>query len=108
MNRKSVINILLASALIFPCHLFAAEYEVAQKNKEFSTQTLQIKAGDTVKFSNEDPFFHNIFSLSEDKTFDLGSYPKGQSREVIFDKEGIIEVECAIHPSMRMKIEVKK
>ncbi len=85
----------------------AAEYEVGQKDKKFTEKTLTIKAGDTVKFTNEDPFFHNVFSLSDDKTFDLGSYPKGQSKSVTFDKPGKIDVECAIHPTMHMVIEVK-
>jgi plastocyanin len=84
----------------------AAEYEIAQKNKEFTVTTLKIKVGDVVKFPNQDPFFHNVFSLSDVKTFDLGSYPQGQSKSVTFDKAGVVEVECSIHPAMKAKIEV--
>ncbi len=86
---------------------FAAEFEVGQKDKQFTKKSLTIKAGDTVKFTNQDPFFHNVFSLSELKTFDLGSYPKGQSKSVTFDKAGTVDIECAIHPNMQMKITVK-
>jgi plastocyanin len=39
--------------------------------------------------------------------FDLGSYPQGQSKSVTFDKAGKVEVECAIHPQMKMTVEVK-
>ncbi len=85
----------------------ADEFEVGQKDKKFTEKKLTIKAGDKVKFTNEDPFFHNVFSLSDTKTFDLGSYPKGQSKTVTFDKPGKIDVECAIHPTMHMVIEVK-
>ncbi len=85
----------------------AAEYEVVQKNKEFSPKELTIKVGDTVKFTNEDPFFHNVFSLSDLKTFDLGSYPKGEFKSVTFDKAGKVEVECAIPPNMLMTINVQ-
>jgi len=85
----------------------AAEQEVGQKNKAFTTKTLTVKKGETVSFPNHDPFFHNVFSLSPAKTFDLGSYPKGETRKVTFDKAGTVEVECAIHPNMRMIIEVK-
>ncbi len=85
----------------------AAEYEVVQKNKEFTPKELNIKVGDTVKFTNEDNFFHNVFSLSDLKTFDLGSYPKGEFKSVTFDKAGKVEVECAIHPSMLMTINVQ-
>jgi plastocyanin len=84
----------------------AAETEVGQKNKQFTLEKISIKKGDSIKFTNEDPFFHNVFSLSEIQSFDLGSYPKGESKTVVFDKVGTVEVECAIHPNMLMTIEV--
>ena len=95
------------AALIISGVAFAASFNVGQKNKQFTMKHLKVKVGDTVRFTNEDSFFHNVFSLSPSKTFDLGSYPKGEFRDVVFDKPGKIEVECAIHPSMRMTIEVK-
>jgi plastocyanin len=85
-----------------------AEYEIGQKGKKFSQKELTVKVGDTVSFKNDDPFFHNIFSLSDTKTFDLGSFPQGQSKKVTFEKAGTVEVECAIHPEMKVTIEVKK
>lgn len=85
----------------------AAEFEVSQKNKAFSATALEIKNGDSVNFVNADPFFHNVFSLSDAKTFDLGSYPSGQARQVTFNQPGRVEVECAIHPEMKMTITVK-
>jgi plastocyanin len=92
---------------LFSSAVSADEYVVAQKNKAFSETNLKIKAGDTVHFKNSDPFFHNVFSLSDIQFFDLGSYPQGESKSVTFEKQGIIEVECAIHPDMKMTIEVK-
>lgn len=86
----------------------AAEFEVAQKDKKFSKSAISVKVGDAVNFKNEDSFSHNVFSLSDAKTFDLGSYPQGQSRKVTFDQPGTVEVECAIHPDMKMNVEVKK
>ncbi len=85
----------------------AAEVVVTQKNKSFSTKKLKIKVGDTIKFSNEDSFAHNVFSLSPAKGFDTGSFGNGQVRPVTFDKPGKVEVECAIHPDMRMDVEVE-
>jgi plastocyanin len=85
-----------------------AEYEVGQKNKAFTKEKLEIKVGDTVNFPNMDPIHHNVFSLSEVKPFDLGSYEQGDSKAVVFDKAGTVEVECALHPSMHMVIEVKE
>lgn len=82
--------------------------EVEQKNKEFSKKEITIKQGDKVKFTNQDPFFHNVFSLSDAKFFDLGSFPKGEFKEVTFEEVGEVEVECAIHPNMKMKIKVEQ
>ena len=86
----------------------AQEKVVSQKNKKFSADRLRVKVGQTVTFRNDDPFFHNIFSLSNTQSFDLGSYPQGQSRKVTMKKEGQVDVECAIHPEMKMVIEVVK
>ena len=83
------------------------EHVVAQKNKAFSVKKLTVKVGDTVKFVNEDSFAHNIFSLSAAKSFDLGSFGNGGSKSVTFDKAGKIEVECAVHPDMRVDVEVQ-
>jgi len=87
-------------------------YLVEQKDKQFvykgaKIETLKLKVGDVVEFKNMDPYFHNVFSLSDVQTFDLGSYPQGQSKSIKFDKPGKIEVECAIHPQMHMNVEVK-
>lgn len=86
----------------------AGDYVVDQKNKEFSTDALNIEVGDTISFLNSDPFYHNIYSLSTPQPFDLGSYPQGQSRSVTFETAGTVEVRCAIHPHMKMTIEVKE
>jgi plastocyanin len=88
------------------------EHVVDQQNKTFvhqgaKVEAITIKAGDTIRFKNEDPFFHNIFSLSDLKTFDLGSFPKGESKTVVFDKPGKVEVECAIHPQMHLDVTVE-
>ena len=112
----SLKNIKLASIattiLLMPTITRAEEVIVSQTNKTFmmkdvKIEKLTIKAGDTVSFLNGDPWFHNIFSLSELKTFDLGSYPKGQSKSVTFEKPGHVDIECAIHPGMLLKLEIK-
>lgn len=98
----------LVLAAIAALALAASEHVVTQKNKAFSHKTLKVKAGDTVRFANDDAFAHNVFSLSDAKSFDLGSYGQGGAKNVVFDKAGTVEVECAIHPEMRLKIEVEK
>jgi plastocyanin len=105
---KSLLSIFGVILAYFASSVFAAEYTVGQKDKAFSVTYLKVKVGDTVHFQNEDPFFHNIFSLSDIQSFDLGSYPRGKSRSVTFNHEGKVEVECAIHPEMHMVVEVTK
>lgn len=75
-----------------------------QKNRRFLPDTLVVPAGSTVTFPNLDPIFHNVFSLSKPKTFDLGNYPKDQTRTVTFPKPGIIFVHCHLHPNMAAAI----
>jgi plastocyanin len=98
----------IAACVSFTSQVFAAEFTAAQKDKSFKPNNLKIKVGDSVDFRNDDSFFHNVFSLSDTKSFDLGSYPQGQSRKITFDKPGLVEIECSIHPEMTMKIEVTK
>lgn len=112
MNRIQLVGVV--SALLFSVVFSTAmggEHTIGQKNKSFikngnKVDRLKVKVGDTIHFKNQDPFFHNIFSLSDIKTFDLGSYPSGQSKSVTMDKAGISEIECAIHPHMFLTVEV--
>jgi len=80
--------------------------KMAQKDKMFVPSVLAVGVGTTVDFPNLDPFFHNVFSYSKPKQFDLGRYPKGESEQVTFDKPGIIKVFCEIHYSMRAYVHV--
>ncbi len=106
--NKKLISVKIVAILIFASALYAAkEYSVAQKDRKFSQSALSINVGDAVNFPNEDDFFHNVYSLSPVKIFDLGSYKKGQAKKVVFDKPGVVEVRCAIHPEMKLLITVK-
>ena len=73
---------------------------LAQKNQAFSERVLSCVVGTTVDFPNQDPIFHNVFSVSPTKRFDLGKYPRGKSKQVTFKKAGLVQVFCDIHPSM--------
>ncbi len=87
---------------------FGADHVVSQSGKSFSTAALKAKVGDTISFRNEDPFVHNIFSLSDVQSFDLGTFAKGELRQVKLGTPGKIEVECAMHPEMKLVVEVAK
>jgi plastocyanin len=81
-------------------------FRMEQTNRRFSPDLLVVPVGATVSFPNMDPIFHNIFSLSKAKEFDLGSYDKGDSRSVTFTKPGIVSVFCHLHPNMEGTIVV--
>jgi plastocyanin len=84
----------------------AAEQTISQKGKLFSATEVSIKKGDTLVFVNDDNVAHNIFSTSAGNDFNLGSQQPGKSVSVTFDKPGDIDIMCAIHPLMKMKVKV--
>jgi plastocyanin len=97
----------IALSLLVPAYA-ASTHAVGQAKKAFTVSALKAKVGDTITFKNDDEFAHNVFSLSDVQSFDLGSYKKGETRSLTLTSAGTIEVECAIHPEMKMKIEVAK
>jgi plastocyanin len=79
---------------------------IQQRGKHFVPDLVGLTAGQAVAFPNGDPFLHNVFSPTETRRFDLGSYEKGQSRSRTFPDPGVIDVYCNIHPEMSATIVV--
>jgi len=71
-----------------------------QRGKKFAPHLLAVPPGSTVSFPNFDGFYHNVFSGSETQPFDLGLYKNGQSRDIKFDKPGLIRLGCNVHANM--------
>jgi plastocyanin len=71
-----------------------------QRNEAFVPFVLAITAGTTVDFPNSDRTYHNVFSFSKAKRFDLGRYARGESKSVRFDEPGVVRVFCEIHSHM--------
>jgi plastocyanin len=71
-----------------------------QLDEAFTPYVLAITVGTTVDFPNRDPTYHNVFSLSRVAPFDLGRYPRGESKSVRFDRPGVVRVFCEIHSRM--------
>src|SRR5207248_4414797 len=76
------------------------ELRLVQKNKTFGPHLVVVQVGSAVEFPNQDPFFHNVFSLFEGKRFDLGLYESGSTRSVVFNRAGVSYIFCNIHPEM--------
>jgi hemoglobin len=73
---------------------------VEQRNKTFMPRVLAVPVGSTVQFPNFDGIYHNVFSISAPKKFDVGLYKDGETREVKVDKPGVIRLGCNIHAKM--------
>lgn len=74
--------------------------QLSQQNQAFVPRVLAVAVGAAVDFPNRDPIFHNVFSFSPAKRFDLGKYPRGGSKKVVFNKPGLVNVYCDIHSDM--------
>jgi plastocyanin len=71
-----------------------------QRDQTFVPYVLAVMAGTTVRFPNHDRTYHNVFSLSKARRFDLGRYPRGEAKSVRFDRPGVVRVFCEIHSHM--------
>jgi plastocyanin len=78
--------------------------EIHQKDASFAPSFLVIAAGETVVMPNDDVIFHNVFSYSTPNDFDLGLYPRGESRAKTFQYPGVVRIYCSIHESMSATI----
>ena len=79
---------------------------IRQVDEVFSPRVVAVSTGAAVEFPNDDPIFHNVFSLSRAATFDLGRYPRGQSRSQRFERPGVVKVFCHLHSHMTALIRV--
>ena len=80
---------------------------MAQRDERFVPHVLPVLVGARVEFPNEDDVYHNVFSLSTaagPNGFDLGRYPKGESRTVTFQRPGTVQVFCHIHTDMSASV----
>ena len=75
-----------------------------QEHETFVPHVLAVTRGSTIEFPNDDPIYHNVFSLSSASTFNLGRYPTGQSRRQTMTRAGIVKVYCQIHSHMSATI----
>ena len=89
-------------------NLKAKQVVMDQRDVQFIPRVLAVPVGSTVNFLNNDKTFHNVFSPSEAKKFDLGLYSPGRSRSVTFEKPGVVKILCHVHPHMEAFIVVKQ
>jgi plastocyanin len=83
------------------------DFIVIQKNREFSVKELTVKVGDRVMFVNNDTVTHNVYSDTKGVEFEIELQPPGRTDSVRFSRPGVADVKCAIHPNMKLRVEVK-
>jgi plastocyanin len=96
-------TLLCAATTVFA----AAVYHVAQRNRAFSVSQVTVARGDSIAFSNEDEFIHQIYVDSNEMDFDSREQYPGQTITVTFDRSGTFPVRCHIHPKMLLVVHVK-
>ena len=79
---------------------------IRQRDESFGPRVVAVTVGSDVEFPNDDPIYHNVFSLSRVKNFNLGRYPRGETRRVRFDRPGVVKVFCEIHSHMSATVMV--
>ena len=99
MKWLLLVGLLTQSGLIQ-----AEEFVITEKDLKFSTPIKVIHPGDKVIFMNQDNVSHNIISLTSEFKFDLGVLQSGQSKAVTFKEKGVADVQCTIHPGMKMTL----
>lgn len=102
----------VAFVLLFPTLAFAsvplADHVIGQSNKAFSQAEITVKPGEKVVFKNDDTVVHNVFSASKGFEFNLKTQAPGTTSSIPFTSEGTAVVQCAIHPKMKLVVNVKK
>jgi plastocyanin len=104
MRTLSLLTLIILSG--FSVGALAANQMINQKGRAFSTETIAVKKGSALTFFNDDNIPHNVMSVSKGNEFNLGSQMPGTATDVTFKSSGDVQVICAIHPRMKMMVNV--
>jgi plastocyanin len=105
MRSLPLLTLVVLSGLSVGAAL-AANLTITQKGRVFSSESLTIKKGEALTFVNDDTVPHNIISTSKGNEFNLGSQQPGASTDVTFKEPGEALVICAIHPRMKLTVNI--
>jgi plastocyanin len=105
MRRLPLLALVIVSGFSVGAAL-AATQTITQKGRVFSSESVTIKKGEALTFVNDDTVPHNIISTSKGNEFNLGSQPPGASTDVTFKESGEALVICAIHPRMKLTVNI--
>jgi plastocyanin len=97
----------VATMLVATSLLAATVHTISQKSRDFSRDQITINRGDSILFTNEDEFFHQIYVKTAGMTFDSNEQAPGQTIEVNFPRSGDFAVRCHIHPKMLLTVRIE-
>jgi len=106
MRKLLVLTLAIVAGL--SAGALAATQMIHQQGRMFSAESMSVKKGESLSFINDDTVPHNIMSTSAGNEFNLGSQPPGTMTEVTFKAAGNVQVICAIHPRMKMTVQVSE
>lgn len=99
-----IIPILLFSLFFMANGYAESEHTILTKDLTFSNPLKVIKPGDRLIFENDDTVVHNVVSATVGFQFDLGAFKPGMSKSLVFKETGVVDIECTIHPGMKMTL----
>jgi plastocyanin len=99
--------VVAALALAASTAFAATIHTVVQKGRNFAVNEIVIAPGDTIRFTNEDDFLHQIYVDSQDMEFDSAEQRPGETIDVDFPRRGTFSVRCHIHPKMLLVVHVE-
>lgn len=111
MKKSNRLLFVLIPFVLGSAH--AGEILISQKNKKFSVVEVEAKIGDVLVFKNDEKdLSHNVYSITEDNDFDLKTQKAGETSKIVLDgkshKAGKMMIECAIHPTMKLVVNIKE
>ncbi|WP_428489642.1 hypothetical protein [Rhodopila sp.] len=106
MRIRSIPVLVAVMAALSVTTLAAGMVTVSQQNRAFTVDRLQLARGDTIRFSNDDKFRHQIYVESPSFTFESDEQAPGTAVDITFPQAGLFQVRCHIHPKMLLQVEV--
>ncbi len=103
MKRAILTAILLANSGA----AYAAGHTIDQKGRRFHPGDITIARGDTITFTNNDDFIHQIYVDTPEFKLDTKERAPGENDTEAFTQAGTFEVHCHIHPKMKLVVTVK-
>ena len=102
-------NLIFVAVLLVPPAAFAADaaHTIVQKNRRFAPGEVTINRGESLTFTNDDEFIHQIYVETPDFSFDSDEKNPGELITETFTQSGTFQVRCHIHPKMRLLVHVR-